>query len=667
MNILIPDSWLREYLETVATPADIQRCLSLCGPSVEKVEKINSDYIYDIEVTTNRIDTFSVYGIAREAVAILPEFGIPAKLKQIAFKDVVTGSTPLDIKIIDKQKLCRRILAVKLSNIQLGPSPDWLVKHLKAVGQRPLNNIIDITNYVMWELGHPIHAFDYDRLTNKTILVRLAKTGEKLTTLDGKTYKLVGGEVIFDDNTGTIIDLPGIMGTLNTVVTDKTKNVLLFIENSDPAKIRFASMTHAIRTQAAVINEKNPDPELAWTVLKRALQLANDLIQPKSISQICDIYPEPPSPKTVSLAQFQLNKYMGSNIKTDRIKRILSALGFHVKYYPKTHPQYLITAPSWRAADINIPEDIIEEIARIYGYHNISLRLPDTEPPLTFPDPLLFYEDDLKIRLRDWGFTEVYSYSMISEELMDIFQLDKSQAYKISNPLSKEWIYMRPSLWPSILSVIKENLNHQENLKIFELAMTYNYRKADLPIESPILLVLWTGNHFLEAKGVAESIFEYLGIDFPKPDTKHLLDWYANIKLSLGKYGSLGLVDVNLLDKLGIKKEVTVLELDFSQLVAHAKPLKTYRPIPKYPPAIEDLTFELPPHTFVGEILNEIKSISPQISQVELRDLYENNATFRIYYLGRKQQISADQVAYLRKQIISSIRHKFSANLKGII
>lgn len=665
MNILIPDSWLRVYLDTKAAPVDIQRSLSLCGPSVERIEKIGSDYIYDIEVTTNRVDSFSIYGIAREAAAILPEFGIPAKLTDVRYKPADTGNKSLDIKILDENKLCRRILAVKLENITLGPSPQWLAKRLESVGQRPLNNIIDITNYVMWELGHPLHAFDYDRLTNKSIIVRLAKKGERLTTLDGKTYKMVGGEVIFDNGKGTIIDLPGIMGTANTVVTDKTKNVLLFIENSDPTKIRFASMTHAIRTQAAVINEKNPDPQVAIIALKRALHLAKEIVQPKSAGKISDIYPDPIKPKVVTISQNQFDKYLGCKISGDKVDKILSALGFSVKFVKEPSPHYLVTPPSWRVSDIAIPEDIIEEVARIYGYHNIKSVLPETAPPTAFDDPLIHWEEEIKIRLRDWGFTEIYTYSMISKELMDIFQLDKTNVYKISNPLSKEWVYMRPTLWPSMLNTVKENLNYTPELKLFELSMIYEFRSDNLPIEKPILLVAVTGKKFLEVKGLAESIFEIFGIDFPQSDSKQYLDWYSPICLSLGKYGSLGMVNPQLLNQFGIKQPVTILELEFDLLVKEAKPRKAYQPIPKYPPVIEDLTFILQPHTPVGEILQEIKTVSPQISKAELIGYFENSVTFRIYYLDKEVQITADQVAQLRKKIIAVVSQKFSAKLKG--
>ena len=631
MNILVPDSWLREYLKTNAKPTDIARCLSLCGPSIEKTEKVGSDYVYDVEVTTNRVDSMSVYGIAREAAAILPEFGFSAKLKEISQRDLPTSSKILDIKIRDAGSYCRRILAIKLENVKLGPSPMWLAKRLELVGQRPLNNIIDITNYVMWETGHPIHAFDYDRLTNKKIIVRLAKKGETLVTLDSKKHTMVGGEIIFDDGTGEIIDLPGIMGTANTVVSDSTKNVLLFIENSEPSKIRFASMTHAIRTQAAVINEKNPDPELALTTINRGVALACLIGKATIGSKLSDLYPQKPETTHVILPEQKLTTYMGTAVAKERVLRILSSLGFVAKY---DRQQYIVTPPSWRSADVTIPEDVVEEIARIFGYHNIGTKLPDTEPPMVIPDKTLQWEEELKIRLRDWGYTETYTYSMISEELMDAFGLDKSKAYKISNPLSSEWVYLRPSLVPSITEALEQNLSYKKDLRLFELSMVYTYRPGDLPQERPSLVVAWTGNKHAEAKGLSEAIFDLFGTIDPSM-------------------------------QISTTSTRTILTLDVATLIQNAKPTKQYRPPPKYPPIYEDFTFVVPPKIAVGPIMEALKSANPLITDISLLDTYENTRTLHVTYQSREKNLTDDDVRPIREKLIKVASDTFGASIKA--
>jgi len=664
MNILIPDSWLRDFLKTKATPKQIKENLSLCGPSVERVNTIGAETVYDIEVTTNRIDSMSVNGIAREAAAILPEFNVEAKYIPPKIPTVanIQGTKPLGITIKNNPNLCHRILAIKLENVTLGDSPKWLKDRLELVGQRPLNNIIDITNYVMWEMGHPIHAFDFDRLTSKKIIVREAKKGEHLTTLDNKTHTLKGGEIIFDDGSGKIIDLPGIMGTENTVITDKTKNVLLFIENSDPSKIRYASMGLAIRSQAAVLNEKGPDPELALQTILRAIMLAKEIAGGKVASRLTDIYPHPQVQKTVTLEQKKLDTYLGFSFPHLRAKRILETLGCKVI---EKKGIYSVVPPSSRLHDIQIPEDVIEEIARIYGYHNIVSKLPDKEPPVNIPEKNLIWEEEIKIRLRDWGYTEIYAYSMISEKLMDVFELDKKKAYKIANPLSEEWVYMRPSLWPSMLMTIKENLNYKKDLQLFELSMRYEYRENNLPIEKPTLLVAWTEHKFKEAKGLADAILTLFGIPYPTHiEVTKSLNWYSNSCVQLGSYGHMGEVNEQLLVAMNIHQPITILDLEIDELVRHANPIKKYVPIPKYPPIIEDLTFTLPEGMQVEQLINSLQLQNPLIQSVIPYDTYKNNRTFRITYLDLNKTLTLDDVKPIREKLIATAEKEFGATFK---
>ena len=658
MNILIPDSWLRDFVKTKATPVQLKEYLSLCGPSVERVNVVHKETVYDVEVTTNRIDSMSVTGIAREAAAILPEFTIDALYISPKIPDVasIQGAKPLGITIKNNPNLCYRILAIKLENITLGQSPKWLKDRLELVGQRPLNNIIDITNYVMWEMGHPIHAFDYDRLTNKKIIVREAKKGERLTTLDNKTHVLNGGEIIFDDGAGKIIDLPGIMGTENTVITEKTKNVLLWIENADPSKIRYASMGLAIRSQAAVLNEKGPDPALALQTLLRATMLAKEIAGAKVASKLVDIYPNPQIRKTVTLEQKKLDTYLGFPFPKLRTKRILETLGCQLtikENRDESKRVYSVLPPTWRANDIQIPEDVIEEIARIYGYHNVASKLPDKEPPVVSPEKSLLWDEEIKVRLRDWGYTEIYAYSMISQKLMDAFHLDKKKAYKISNPLSEEWVYMRPSLVPSMLTVIKENLNYKKDLQLFELSMRYEYRENNLPIEKPSLLIAWTGNKLREAKGLAESILSLFGITD-----------YDHLNAQLGKYGSIHTVQPELLVAMGIKDQITLLDLQFDLLVQHANPIRTYKPIPKYPPIVEDLSFTIVPGTSVVAMMEKLQKQHALIQSIALLDSYNNNRTFRITYLNPDKTLTADDVKPISEKLISLAEKEFGATFK---
>lgn len=667
MNILIPDSWLREYLKTKATPIQIKDCLSLCGPSIEQISYINNEAVYNIELTTNRVDCMNIMGIAREAAAILPEFGIKAEFLSFPKPHLNIPKKALDIKIDNNKNLCRRILAIYIKDVKLGPSPLWLQKRLELVGQRPLNNVIDITNYVMWELGHPTHAFDYDRLKNKTIIVRLAKKGEKANTLDEKTHTMIGGEIIFDNGTGQIIDIPGIMGTSNTVITNKTKNVLLFIENSDPSKIRFTSMTHAIRTRAAILNEKDPDPELAKDAMLRMIELIQKITQGKAASSLIDMYPLKPKINTIFLSQKLLESYVGIKIPFKHVKKILINLGFDVKYKSGIMPQYAIKPPSWRRADINIPQDVIEEITRVYGYHNLPSSIPEGKIPLVKRDPTLFWEEEIKIRLRDWGYTEVLTYSMISEKLMDLFAFDKKRSYVITNPLSSDWLYMRPNIFPSMLFTIRKNLNIKSDLKLFELSMSYKYRENNIPLETPTLVVLWTGSKYREAKGLAESLFKLFGIEFPYKSTsedKQVLKIYNEKCFFLGEFGSLGEINQDLLSKTEIHTPVTTLTLDFYKLVTSASPHTSYVPISKYPPAYEDIALIVPPSVSMGSLIHAIQKSHSLIFSVTLLDSYKNTRTFHITYVDRSKNLIADDIRPIREKILYTVNKQFGARLK---
>lgn len=661
MNILIPDSWLRNFLKTKATPKQIKEYLSLCGPSVERINTVDKETVYDIEVTSNRVDSYSVYGIAREAAAILPRFNISATvLSLIHQKPPAYPQTPLALRVEDAKGFCRRVLAVKLSNITLKPSPSWLIKRLELVGQRPINNIVDITNYIMWETGHPLHAFDYDRLVEKKIIIREAKKGEKVVTLDKKSHTMVGGELVFDDRTGTIIDVPGVMGTANTVVTPKTKNVLLFIENSDPAKIRYTSMTHAIRTQAAVINEKDPDPELAKIAMDRTVTLATELTGGNIASALLDRYPHPFKSQSVMLARTKLDSYMGLALSDAQISQILTALGFHAEI---TNTHISVSVPSFRR-DIEIDVDIIEEVARIYGYHNIATRLPDKEPPVVTPPKELSWEEEIKVRLRDWGYTETYTYSMISENLMDVFKLDKQKTYKIANPLSEEWVYMRPNLLPSMLSAVEQNLHVRENLKLFELSMIYHHRHGDLPEEQSTLIVAWTGERFYEAKGLAGALFSLFGIEVPAGEGQPGHYYVQGKSLNFGSLGTVGIIDQNLLLQLGIKKPVTIFELSVDKLVAHAKPGRVYTSIPKFPPVVEDMAFIVPPQFSVGPLMEAFKHAHKLIHDVTLLDMHKDTRTLHITYLSPTRNLTVDDIRPIREKLIQLAQTKFNAVLK---
>ena len=663
MNILVPDSWLREYLKTDATPKQIKEYLSLCGPSVERSNFIKDETVYDIEITSNRPDAMSVMGIAREASVILPRFGIKAELQINQLTNLpINKSNKLKLHITTDSKLNPRWTSVIFDSVKIKPSPSWLTKRLELVGVRSLNNVIDITNYLMHAYGQPAHIFDYDKITNGIMKLRASKKGETLTTLDGKIHTLPGEDIVIEDGSGKLVDLCGIMGGENSAITDKTTRIILFLQTYDPVQIRKTSMALAHHTEASGLFEKGLDPELVMPVFLEGIQLIQKLASGNIASSIIDIYPHPFIASTVVVSRTKIDSYIGTHLETKEIKEILTNLGCTTTV---DNTKVAVQPPSYRQ-DIAIDVDIIEELARISGYHTIKDKLPDSEPPAIFEDPILGWEQKLKNKLCDWGYTETYTYSMISKELLDTFNINNQEVYEITNPISTDWVYMRPTLLPSMLLAVKQNMPYENDLKLFELSMIYAYRENNLPQEQSTLIIAVSGSRYGKLKGIAEAIFSLFGISFPTI-TDPATDYYQQGRsLRLGNFGQLGEINPTLLSKLGITKPMTVLELSIDQLVKHACPQKQYTPIPKNPASYEDLAFVVSDKTYVAPMMASLKTIDPLITDVSLFDSFNTIRTFHITYQSDTKNLTAEDISKVREKIIKHMKKEFNATLKTV-
>lgn len=649
MNIKILDSWLREYLDTKATPQVLAEKLSLTSVSVERVGPFGkNDFVYEIEVTTNRPDLMSIVGLAKEAAAILPQFNINANFispKIKTFKPVDN----LTIDIQNDSKLVNRICAVILE-IEQKESPQHVKDRLEKAGIRSLNNLVDVTNYVMLEIGHPTHVFDYDRLTAKKLIIRESKKGEKIKTLDGKEHALNGGDIIADDGTGKIVDLLGIMGTENSVVTENTKRILFFTDNNEKNRIRKTSMSLAIKTEAATLNEKGVDPYLAKQAIERGIELYEKFANAKQLSKIIDIFPNIPKPKKVSVKIKKVNAILGIDIPAKTCVEILNRLGFKST---TTNKSIEAEIPTVRLNDVEIGEDLIEEIARVYGYHNLpSELLVSTQPSVVNLEQNEFYfEKRVKDALKYWGFIEIYTYSMVSEE---VFDGPIEEALEIANPLSEEWVYMRCTLVPSLLQILKENKRYKK-VKIFEIANVYEKQEAKLPKETRMLagVLLDEDNSFYKVKGVIEQLFadlEISNIEFKKRREG------LGTEVRIGKeyVGEIEVLDENLVD----------FELNFETLIKHATLKKIYKPLSKFPPILEDISLVVDEDIESGDIIKEIKKQSNLIVSVELLDMYENSRTFHMSYQAKDRNLTNEEVGEIREKIIKAVKQKFQAEVK---
>lgn len=642
MNIKILDSWLREYLKTKATPQKIAEVLSLTSVSVEKLEKIETDFVYDIEVTTNRVDLMSIIGLAREAATALSQFGISSSY--ISVKDAKqdkkqNGNFP--ITIVNNPKLVNRICAVVM-DVDVKDSPSFIKKRLEATGIRSLNNLIDITNYIMREIGHPTHVFDFDRLDTKKLIIRESKKGETIVTLDQKKHVLLGGDIVAEDGKGEIVDLLGVMGTANSIVRNDTKRILFFVDNNEPSYIRKTSMSLGIRSEAAVLNKKGVDPELAIIALTKGIELFEQYANGKQISPILDIYQNIVKQQTVILEEEKISEIIGIPIPQKNVYQILTSLGFGVKNNGKS---LQVTIPSWRRGDVTIPVDLIEEIARIYGYQ----RLPTIIPPLTvvenyyMENDSFYWERRAKEALKYWGFIEVYSYSIVSEALLEG---PTNDAIELVNPLTEDMVYMRKTLVPNLLQVVKENKT-KELIKIFEIANIYRKVSNNLPHEIPMLAAVLKKDSvsFYEVKGIIEQLFADLGIKDVSFEKKKDGGEGAEIFIKKENIGNIEILQSDIID----------FELNFAKIFENVSLKKTYKPVSKYPPIIEDVRIIIDPQISYKEITSIIKKQSSLVAQISLLDVFENKKTFRITYQHKDKTLTDEEVGKEREKIYKAL------------
>lgn len=645
MNIKITHSWLLEYLDTDATPLEIQKYLSLCGPSIERIEEINGEVVYDIEITSNRIDTASVLGIAREAAAILPLFGKKAILKKRVLSSPKKPTTSVPIEITDPQHVCRRILAVVMEVDGVYPAPDYMAQRVLATDTRSINNLVDVTNYVMTEIGHPTHVFDYDRIATHKLIVRHAKKNEEIITLDEKKYQLDEKDIIIDDGTGKVIDLPGIMGTANSVVAPDTKRILFFIESNDPVSIRRTSMKYGIRTMASTINEKNPDSELAYTAFLRGIELFTQVAGAKPLSSIIDIYPVKVQPTTITTSKMFIDGKVGVSIPLKTITSILSNLDFKVSV--ENDDVLTIIVPTHRITDVSIPEDIVEEVARVYGYFAIPTVL---QQPAYVSQPkdteLLFhYQYEVKSFLKHKGYTEVMNYSACSPALLKAFGQKEENYLHITNSISEEIKFLRQSLIPSLVKNIKQNEGFAPLMHLFEIAKTYIPQSAGLPKEEFMLTIV--GNSSLEdLKRVVVALMEELNIEteFEQGGVNtFILDKVqGTVKSAKEVFGYFGQVTPEYCRNVELEKPVFAAEFYFERLMKAAAQMPVYKAFSAYAHISHDLTVEK--KESYAEIKKRAFFTSRKLISVTLLSTYKDTITLRLEFTDGKRNITEEEV-----------------------
>lgn len=665
MNILVPYSWIKDFLKTDVEPEKVFRLTTACGPTIEGFERKGDDYILNIEVTINRPDCLSVLGIAREMYIILRQNNLVAKLENDYLSNppkISLSNEKIPLKIKVNGKLCPRFTAVILSNIKIGPSPDFIKDRLEKAGMRSLNNVIDITNYVMLEMGQPDHAFDMAKIKGKKLIVREAKDGEKVLTLDGKERLLENGDIIYEDGEERIIDLSGIMGGGLSEIDTDTKTLFYTVVNYYFAQIRKTSMRLGIQTEASARFTKVMDQEIVFPSMLRAVDLFAKYAGAKVASEIVDLYPKPQKAEKIQLTDEFIEEKIGLFVPLKIIDTILKNLGFSLE---RSKNKLLVTPPIWRINDISLPEDVIEEVARIVNYDQI-INLP-----LSFPLPeknqniyrRFLVENKIRHLLVGWGFTETISFSMLGKDDLKKAEALPENCIKISNPLTEEWEYMQPNLIINFLKNVAKNQSFTDEIKLFEIANVFDKEGK----EKRSIIFGSNKASFLQIKGTFEQLINGLYLQSVKflPNNKEfLLNESKSAQIMAEKeIGLIGEIKNQIALNFELKSLPVFAEIDLDSLLT--LPKQVYNKVKRYlfTPIIEDISLQVPEKVTFEQIL-KIISETENIEKVELIDHFKNRFTFKIYFNLKEKQITEKESQKIREKILDKLEKELGVKLR---
>ena len=643
------------------------------------------DVIFDLEVTPNRPDCMSVLGIAREVATLTGATLREPDLSYAEDGDPVEGV--LNVEIADPA-LCPRYTASVIRGIRVGPSPGWMQDRLAKAGQRSINNVVDVTNYVMLEFGQPLHAFDFDTIAESRIVVRAAGEQEPFVTLDEAKHHLRPPMLVIADG-GRSVALAGIMGGLNTEMTDATTSVLLESANFNPVNTRRTSQALRLRSESSSRFEKGLQPELAEAALRRATQLILELAGGTACRGIADAYPQPSPRPTVRFTLARLRKVLGVDMDVSHVQGILTALGFGVTAGSDDAMQ--VEVPYWRT-DIAQEDDLVEEVARITGYDELPTTMLSTPVPHRSPQP----ERDTRERVRDLmvecGMQETISYSLTSAALLERTQpADAPRPLSVANPMSGEFEFLRTTLRSGILTTLAANRQQaRDGVRLFEMGRVYLPREADLPLERETLVGVlagprgpesWLGGDehmdFFDAKGVVEMLMGRLRLpcEFkPSEDSTFLPGRCAAVLSGADVVGVIGEVHPRTLELFEVASEaVALFELDVDALAraVSTEPVR-YRPIARYPGALRDLAVVLDagvPAAQVQAIINR----EALVSQATLFDVYEGagvaagkrSLAYRVLFQAADRTLVGDEVSRAMAAIVAALEREVGATLRG--
>lgn len=634
--------------------------------------------ILDFEITSNRPDCLSMVGMARETAATLrTNYTMPN------FNYEVKCSTNInnELKVEVKDKICRRYMARGVKNVKVEPSPSWMQERLLEAGVRPINNIVDITNFVMLEIGQPMHAFDARQIESKTIVIEKANDGEKFTTLDEIERELDSSILMIKDGSKSVA-VAGIMGGLNSEIQDDTTEVIFESANFEGTNIRVSSKKLNLRSESSSRFDKDIDPNLAKLAIDRACALICELNCGEVMEGTIDVYNDVKEEGSITVNSTWINKFLGTEISKEEMKEALDSLDLITEI---KNEDLIISIPTFRI-DIAIKEDIAEEIARIYGYDKIPTTIfkVSTEREPKYKNELLT-DKVIEIMVAS-GVNQSISYSFVSPKVFDKVNIpvdsELRNVVKIKNPLGEDYSVMRTTTLPSIMESLGRNYSRNNDyVRLFEIGRIYlpNEDEKQLPTEKNVLTIGIYGDcDYLDLKGIVENIIDGLGISKAKYVRESENPSYhpgktAALMVRNKKVGVFGEVHPDVTENYGINVNCYVAELDLDSLFEASTTVKAYKPLPKFPAVTRDIALLCDDSILVAEIEETIRKAGGNlVEKVQLFDIYKGaqipegkkSIAYAIAYRDEKKTLEDKDISKVHDKILKALEHKLGAVLR---
>ena len=644
------------------------------------------DTVFDLDITPNRPDCLSVIGIAREIAALT---GQSLHLPEVSYEE---AASPIDQQIsveIVAPDLCPRYCASLVTGAKLAESPAWMQQRLLNCGMRPINNIVDVTNYVMLEYGQPLHAFDYNRIRGKRIIVRRAAAGEVIVSLDGVERTLDKDMLVIADEERAVA-IAGVMGGANSEVTEQTTAILLEAANFNPASIHRTGSILRLPSEACMRFERGIRPELTLLALKRATQLIMQLAGGETAQGLADAYPGKLDREPILLSTDKTKRHLGIEFSLDQIVSVLTSLGFDCKRV-NSASEVLVTPPYWRS-DVHQAVDLIEEVARIIGYDKIPTTMLSQPIPRQDPEPILKLKQKVSHSLIGYGFQEIISYSLTGLEMLNKL-LPESRPLeptplRVANPMTAEQEYLRPNLRANLVAALSANRRHEEGgIRLFELGKVYVPRQKDLPDEPDMLCGIlsgprweksWHGGDnlfdFYDARGIVEGLLCQLGVEvsFAESQDKSLHPAkQAAIVAGDNRLGVVGELHPKVTQTFDITEPVYLFEIEMTALLPFTTGYKKFQPIPRFPSIIRDVALIVDIGVTHQRITDIIKSFA-LVNKVDIFDVYtgeqvppgKKSLAYSITFQSPNHTLTDQEVNRVQQQILKRLSRELGASLR---